>query len=82
MTSGTGETGLTCAFELHIVFLGDFENVLTVFGSDLFASAIPLDESESDLGGEGELRVADEGEKDRERFEHGDYCKIVWVNIK
>ena len=73
MTSGTGETGLTCAFKLHIVLLGNFKNVLTVFGSDLFPGAIPLDENESDLGGEGELMVADEGEKDRERFEHGDY---------
>lgn len=82
MTGRTGETGLACPLQLHIVFLGDFENVLTVFGSDLFASAIPPDESESDLGGEGELRVTDEGEKDREGFEHGDYCKIVWVNIK
>ncbi len=60
MTGGTCETGLTCAFKLDIVFLGDFENMLTVFGNDLFASAIPLDESESDLGRECELGVTDE----------------------
>ncbi len=73
MTGGTRETGLACAFELDIVFLGDFKNVLSVFGSDLLASPVPLDEGEAYLRGECKSSGADEGDEGIECFAHGDY---------
>ncbi len=72
MTCGTRETGLTCAFKLDIVFLGDFKNMLSVFSSDFLASAVPLDEGEAYLRGECESSAADKGDEGLECFEHGD----------